>query len=247
MASEEQPKAILSDVEVEEVSLVDRAANKKKFLVVKSEGGSEGGAPETGAPPPLAAPEPSPAVPFGWSAAQGTGAAAVSAPDPVQKEAAVPAEGEGKAEKVEKRGAKMAKERLSRLASAVDELAKIVSELQDEVSGDSGEEGDGKTTEEAKKVEKSASSETNPLSAQVEQLTKTVADLTATVASQAKEIAGQRASITKQAEIIKAAQLPPPPNSTAPEGFETPGAPSVVWGSDLNAGRSSSKSASKGA
>jgi hypothetical protein len=139
----------LSDMLVEEVSVVDRAANKRRFLVVKRDGStnmvtelhenadgtfqtsaqaapaqpdsvqkSDAEAPQPDAPAAVAAPtEPVPVA-----------APAEPAPAPAPEPA--PAEAVAAPAAVEKVGAKMAKDRYTRLKQAIDMLVSVLNELE---------------------------------------------------------------------------------------------------------------------
>jgi uncharacterized protein YoxC len=211
--------AELTDVEVLEVANVDAPANKRPFVVVKSAEGTvlpaepiasaETGAPSTPATETVTAP-----VTLEQQATDVAAAAAL---------AATPAP-----EPVAKRGAKMAKERLDRLATSVSELTKIVKELQDEV------DAEGESTDKSKVAK---ADEPNPLAPKVDELTKSVSDLQVKLDAQAKQIADQSVSIAKQAEIIKAAKQTPAPNSNEPEEVAKSTAKPFSWPNDMNAQR----------
>lgn len=143
----------LTDMDVPVVSTVDRAANAKKFLVVKDEKGErevevvedgKGGFVEV-----VKSDEPAAVSPAAEVKVDGPGvsvtvetpttaAAPAAAPAPVAA-AAPPAEEEPKPEEVEaekaaleKAGRKMAKSRLVRLKAALGELQGLLKELDDE-------------------------------------------------------------------------------------------------------------------
>jgi uncharacterized phage infection (PIP) family protein YhgE len=230
IAKAEKPTAELTDIEVLEVANVDAPANKRPFIVVKSAEGAEPSAEPVVAADPGAASTPAPTpeavaaqaapeqqVPDA-SAATPVAAASVSHgadSQPVQSEP------------VAKRGAKMAKERLSRLQDAVVQLTAILKELQDEV------EAEGESTDKSKVAK---ADESNPLAPKLEELTKSVSDLQAKLDDQAKQIVEQSVSIAKQAEVIKAARQMPAPNSSEPEEVSKSAKP-FSWPNDMNAQR----------
>jgi len=150
-------------------------------------------------------------------------------------DAAKKAEKSDGGEDVEKRGAKMRKERLGRFSSAIDELDKIRKELQaleDEVETTDKSASDGV-------IEPAPAAEPNPLEPKVSDLTTQVAQLTAQVDELTKSLATERATSAKQASLLKTAQIAPPKNSSAPEGG---GAPTTrfAWPVDLNDKRAAS-------
>ena len=321
--SKEKPKASLKDIEVLEISSVDRAANGRRFLVVKDEEGK--GTPASVETPPAVAPPadvsavvppaaavdvapdapaspsseaptapiaaPTEAEPVAidkakWSTAQindlpdasflyvETGGEKDSdgktAPRSLRHFPVKDADGNvdmphlknalsripqsdlpqeikdkcsAKAEKmmadaeastkktekndVEKRGAKMAKDRLDRMKSAVDSLVGIVKEL---VDAEGALEGDDSTA--ATKVAKAA--DPNPLEPRVIELEKCAATAAETIQKQADEIASQKAALAKQADMLAAARISAKPNSVDPTGEPAVPPRPFDWGSDLN-------------
>lgn len=222
MATQTQADAVLEDVEVLEVSAVDRAANKRKFILVKNASGNA-------AP---AEPVPADNVPSVEPGAEGVQKTEVATPEPpvtTQETSQEPPKND-----VEKRGAKMAKSRLDRLEKAIADLGTILSELKDEVDSESDTEGDTGT---ATKSKTTKSEDASALEARVEQIAKANSDLQATVDTQAKKIAEQdkviaeqKSAIAKQAEIILSAKQSAKPNSELPNGDPTPGPdPQFRW------------------
>ena len=209
--------AELTDIEVLEVANVDAPANKRPFVVVKSAEGSEPpvvpvanepAAPVVPAPEAVTAP-----VTIEQAAIDAAAAAALAAPVvPPSEPAAVETP-------IEKRGAKMAKDRLTRLKATHAELGKILKELSDEVAEE----------EESTKSKVTKADEANPLAPQVEALTRSATDLQAKLAEQEKTIADQGVAIAKQAEIIKAAKRVPAPNSSDPQEVVVKAEKKVVW------------------
>ena len=287
-----QAKALLTDVEVNEVSMVDRAANKRRFLCAKNADGQSTPVDSNPAPTPdqgsgNPAPPAEPVDKAKWTTAYINDlpdSAFLYIEDGGEKDeegktkprslrhfpvkdadgkvdldhvrdalSRIPqsdlsddvktkctdkaqkmldkAEGKDDTKKsdVEKRGAKMAKERLDRLKNVASELAKILSELDDEIDAEGGDTGGDAGA--ADKVAKSA--EPDPLEAKLAELTQQVAALLAKSDAQAQEIASQKAAIAKQAEVIKAAKMPAPPNSSTPEPVAKSGKP-FAWPDDLN-------------
>lgn len=213
----------LTDIQVLEVSPVDAAANKRRWLAVKSADSSADGsvAPDDGATPaePAAPSDPAAEVVTAevtpeQQVIDSTAAAALAAspePEPVIDPPSEPIVPQGEVIPVEKRGAKMAKKRLERLEASHAEIGKILKELRDDVDA----EDDATKSGVAKAVEP------NPLAPQVEALTKSEADLRATVEKQAKNLESAKQAIAKQADIIAKAKLAPEPNSKTLEGDDT--------------------------
>jgi len=218
--------AILTDIEVEEVSTVDRAANKRKFLICKNADGVPVASEvvDTVVVVPAEVPAIEQAVSTETAVTPPTGETGTVVESAVETPAT---------EVVEKRGAKMAKNRLKRLLSAVDELSKIAVELNDEVKDDV--EASAEPTVETTEVAKSEAP--HPLESKVVELEKRAATAEETITKMAKEIESQKLQIAEQAKLIAKARGEVHSNSREPEG-DIPGADKrFAWGTDLNEGR----------
>lgn len=265
-------KARLTDIEVDEVSLVDRAANKRTFLLVKNADGETvagpGLTPGASVEEPVesqpAAAEPvaegtAPAVAAEAVKVEGDAVAAVApsgdaspaVETPASPEAAavVVADAADAGAPVSKRGAKMAKERLTRFRSAIDQLSSVLAELEDVAEGgDVAEpaddepalvEDEDKAACKPKKVEKSA--EQIAAEEKAEALEAELAELKKISAQQAVELKAAAITLKKQAAILAEARLATVANSVEPEGLPAPKVTPFRWGSDLNEERRRSR------
>lgn len=209
-------EAWLEDLDVEEVSMVDKAANRRSFLIVKSADGQAriedvppSGDPPTPAPVPAPTPE--------------------SAPDPTPEPAPESAPAPGP---IEKKGAKMAKERLARFKAAIDALVGVAAELEPALAeiADAAEalEGVQKRANEPSESERSAIAKVATLESQIVEVRKEADGLR-------EEIAALKEKVSKQAETLARARFDALGNSGRPEsdGGRPKPAP-VVWGGDFN-------------
>lgn len=222
--------AILTDIEVEEVSTVDRAANKRKFLIRKNADGVPvaNEVVETVVEVPAETPASEQAVSTETAVTPPAGKTGTVVESAVETPAV---------EVVAKRGAKMAKNRLKCLLAAVDELSKIAVELNDEVKDDVEASAEPVIEPTVEPTEVTMSEAPHPLESKVVELEKRAATAEETIATMAKEIEAQKLQIAKQAELIAKARGEVRSNSREPEG-DIPGADKrFAWGADLNEGR----------
>jgi chaperonin cofactor prefoldin len=237
MEPETTPKtaaARLTDIEVDEVSMVDKAANKRKYLVVKNATGEPVSDPPAGDPPAAApgtvpagdphAPAPAPVGDPGNTApAPAPSAPAPAAPAPAAApETAAPAADTP----VEKRGAKMAKARLARFKAAHQQLGELITELETATAEmadavDALEEGDA--TEAAKAAARGESA-----------VVAKVAGLEGRVADLEGQLRTANEKIGKQAEVINKARFDGVGNGNEPDGLGAPPPAKVIWPRDLN-------------
>jgi chaperonin cofactor prefoldin len=237
MEPETTPKtaaARLTDIEVDEVSMVDKAANKRKYLVVKNAGGEPVSAPAGDPPAPAPGsvpagdpPAPAPAPvgdPGNTTPAPGP---APSAPETAPAPAAAPETAAPAADTpVEKRGAKMAKARLARFKAAHQQLGELITELETATAEmadavDALEEGDA--TEAAKAAARGESA-----------VVAKVAGLEGRVADLEGQLRTANEKIGKQAEVINKARFDGVGNGNEPDGLGAPPPAKVIWPRDLN-------------
>lgn len=233
--------ARLTDIEVDEVSMVDKAANKRKYLVVKNASGapaadapavdppaSTPATPPVGEPPapaPVPAGEPGGATPSPPAPAEPppvAPAATASTPAPTGDSPAPPPT----ETPVEKRGAKMAKARLARFKAAHQQLGELITELETATAEmadavDALEDDATDTTKRAVPAESTA-------------VTK-MATLESRVAELEGKLTSAQEKIAKQADLISKARFGAVGNSREPDGDGGAPAPSkVIWPRDLN-------------
>lgn len=286
-----KPTARLTDVEVEEASMVDRAANKRTFLIVKSADGAT--KPVTTEPVALAKwsveyvnlladeaflyveaggekddkglTKPLSLRHFPAKDAEGKVDAVhlreviesitkSDLPDEIKGKCLAAAEGllaeieveSTTEEPVEKRGAKMAKDRLSRFEAAIVALGKILGELKDAQEALEGTEKVAKSADDdVDLAQKVAELETQlaELGKCLAETESRAAEASTTIAKREAEIATQKTALAKQAEMLAAARAPARPNSADPTGEVPASPPGFRWGNDL----SNRDSAPKGA
>lgn len=207
----------LVELEVQEISLVDRPANQRKFLVVKSASGDSPmphGAELThdgkgGLTAPAAKTDPEPAAKADEPATEAKADDAVAPPAaPTEKSALEAIQAEivallASVEPVEKVGRKMAGPRLAKLRELYKAIGDLLAEVDDE-------------------VEKSAPAPAVN-SAEMERLAKSVHTLTALVKRQSTELKELRGGVR------------PSSNTTTVGEEPTNVADHVVWPADFNA------------
>jgi chaperonin cofactor prefoldin len=237
MEPETTPKtaaARLTDIEVDEVSMVDKAANKRKYLVVKNAGGEPVSDPPraTRRPRPRAV-SPQATLPPGAGPRRDPGnttpapALSPSAPETAPAPAAAPETAAPAADTpVEKRGAKMAKARLARFKAAHQQLGELITELETATAEmadavDALEEGDA--TEAAKAAARGESA-----------VVAKVAGLEGRVADLEGQLRTANEKIGKQAEVINKARFDGVGNGNEPDGLGAPPPAKVIWPRDLN-------------
>jgi hypothetical protein len=205
----------LEDLEVDEVSVVDAAANRRKFIIVKSASGTPPADPAPANDPPTPAPTPAPA------------------PEPTQ---------------VEKKGAKMAKERLARFKTAIESLSGVAKDLsgiaselepalQEMADAFEALEADGvKKNATPSEAERAAVEKAAGLEAQVASLNTALTGLKEQVAALERDKTTLETTVSKQKETIAKARFDALGNSTPVEsdGDSKPKPKPVTFGHDFN-------------
>jgi len=200
----------LEELEVDEVSVVDAAANRRKFIIVKradgqapTESDAPAGDPPAEGSPPAAVPPASEAPP------------ADPAPTPV-----------------EKKGAKMAKERLARFKTAVETLNSLVAEIEPALI----EAAEAAEALENAGVQKGAQTEGERVAvAKVAELEAKTASLEGQVVSLTAAKTALEQTVGKQKEVIAKARFDAVGNSTPVESEGDRDKPQKVsFGLDFN-------------
>lgn len=239
--------ARLTEIEVDEVSLVDKAANKRVFLIVKNATGAPTAEPPAGDPPrpaqppagdPPPAAEPPPAAPTAADPATPPGAVPTTELTDVDKKVpgepatarAPAADQDSESRQIEKRGAKMAKERLARFKAAYAQLGDLIAELET-ATAEMAEATEA--LEESTDATKAASERQSAVVAKVAGLEGRVAELEAKLAASEGKLTAANEKIAKQAEVITKARYDAVGNSVEVEGGAPP-PQKVAWPRDLN-------------
>jgi uncharacterized protein YoxC len=232
---------------VEEVSVVDRAANKRRFVLVKREDDmakdattpvvSDGKGGLTVAPTtPAAAPAVAPAaetIAKGEPAAPVAPAAATT-PAPAAPAAPVAPAVAPSAEDVQKAGSKMKKERLERLRNAVDSLGALVKELSAEEPQPSAGAAQATATATVKRDGEPAADDAG-LEESVIKLAKSVSGLAAIVTKQQEKLEAQTATLAEQTTILSKLGGTVTPSNAAPDPIvkRDPAPAAYPWPRDM--------------
>lgn len=231
MPGKRKAKAKLEDIEVKEVSVVDRAANGKKWLIRKNEDGAPAGDQPADPTAASAAAADPPAIPATDPAATPTPDPASPAPPaaepappvdqaPAPEAAATPAE--GAPTEVAKRGRmkKWLDKVKAKHAATGDVLRELEADLATEADDDRSDTDKRASSEDAKAALAKAAT-----------LEETVKRLEGELAASKAELVSAKATITKQAGVIADAKLAAVGNSEPDEGRNV--GETFVWPRDM--------------
>lgn len=234
--SKSKAKGKLEDIAVNELSMVDRAANKRRWLITKADGdppaepaAADPATPPVAADPPAVDPPATPAADPPATPPAGDPTPVPAADPPAPAPAAdppapapagdPPAADPAAAAEVSKRAS--TKKWLAKLKAKHAAIADVIKELDDDLSGDKDDDKKDETEETKAALAKAAT------------LEETVKRLEGEMAVAKKELAAAQTTIKKQAGVIAEAKLAAVGNSESDEGGSG-GGDGYSWPSDMS-------------